>query len=88
MNALEKIKLAAAELSPDEQVELFRWWVATPAFKTRQLSALKSEIAVGIADLEHGRYRSYTGASVMELAEEVAQLGRANMLTVREPPGK
>jgi hypothetical protein len=41
MKAVEKIKAAAAELNPDEQVELFRWWVESDTFKTRQLATLK-----------------------------------------------
>ncbi|MEO6033938.1 MAG: hypothetical protein ABIQ35_01655 [Verrucomicrobiota bacterium] len=55
MKAVEKIKAAAAELNPDEQVELFRWWVESDTFKTRQLAALKRDLAVGIQDLENGR---------------------------------
>jgi hypothetical protein len=41
MSALEKIKAAAAELGPDEQYELFRWWIESDAFRQRQLAALK-----------------------------------------------
>ena len=41
MSAVEKIKAAAAELNPDEQVELFRWWVESDTFKQRHLAVLK-----------------------------------------------
>ena len=68
MSAVEKIKLAAAELNPDEQYELFRWWTESNAFKQRQLFALKCEIMSGLADLEDGRYRDYTDTNVMQLA--------------------
>ena len=47
MSAVEKIKLAAAELDPDEQFELFRWWTESDAFRQRQLASLKREIAIG-----------------------------------------
>jgi hypothetical protein len=58
MSAVEKIKAAAAALDPDEQVELFRWWVESDTFKQRQLAALKRDIAIGIEQLEDGRYRT------------------------------
>jgi len=75
MNAVQKIKAAAAKLNPDEQVEVFRWWVESDAFKQRQLESLKREIAIGIEDLEHGRYQTYTDANVMQLAEDVGRSG-------------
>ena len=77
MNALEKIKAAAAKLDPDEQVELFRWWVESDTFKQRQLAALKRDIAIGIEQLEAGRYRIYNDNNVMQLAEEVGPAGQA-----------
>ena len=79
MSALEKVKAAAAELDPDEQYDLFRWWVESDSFKQRQLAALKREIAAGIEDLEQGRYQTYTEASVMQLAEDVGQSGRERL---------
>ena len=79
MNAVEKIKAAAAELDPDERVELFRWWVESPEFKQGQLDALKGEIAKGIEDLENGRYRTYDAANAMQLAEEIGQYGRERL---------
>ena len=79
MSALEKIKAAAAELSAEEQVELFRWWVESDAFKQRHLAALKREIGVGISDLENGRYRTYADANVMQLAEDVGLAGRERL---------
>ena len=79
MNAVEKIKAAAAELNPDGQVELFRWWVQSDTFKQRHLAALKREIATGVADLESGRYQTYTDASVMHLAEDVGRVGRERL---------
>ena len=73
MNAVEKIKAAAAELDPDERVELFRWWVESPEFKQGQLAALKRDIARGIADLDEGRHQTYDETDAMKLAEEVGQ---------------
>ena len=75
MSTLEEIKAAAAALNPDEQLELFRWWTRSDTFRARQLAALKRDLAAGIEQLEHGRYRSYSDASVMGLAEEVGQVG-------------
>jgi hypothetical protein len=80
MNAVQKIKAAAAKLNPDEQVEVFRWWVESDTFKQRQLASLKREIAIGIEDLEHGRYQSYTDANVMQLAEAVGRSGRERLM--------
>jgi hypothetical protein len=76
IKAVEKIKAAAAELNPDEQVELFRWRVESDTFKTRQLAALKRDLAVGIQDLESGRYQIYDESNVMQLAEDVGKSGR------------
>ena len=79
MNALQKIKAAAAKLNPEEQVELFRWWVESDVFKQRQLASLKREIATGIGDLESGRYQKYSDANVMQLAEDVGRSGRTEL---------
>jgi hypothetical protein len=79
MNAVEKIKAAAAKLDPDEQCELFCWWVESDAFKQRQLAALKRDIAVGIRQLDEGRYQTYDTADAMKLAEEVGRAGRERL---------
>ena len=79
MSAVEKIKLAAAGLDPDEQYELFRWWVESDSFKQHQLSALKQDIAVGIEQLDSGRYQTYTDSNVMQLAEDVGRTGRERL---------
>jgi len=79
MSVLEKVKAAAAKLDPDEQYEFFRWWVESDAFKTRQLAALKRDVAVGIDQWDSGHYRTFTDANVMKLAEDVSQAGRERM---------
>jgi hypothetical protein len=79
MNAIEKIKAAAAGLAPDEQVELFRWWVESDAFKTRQLAALKRDLAAGLEQLDRGRCQIFDDASVMHLAEDVGRSGRERL---------
>jgi len=75
MNAVEKIKAAAAELDPDERVKLFRLWVESPEFKQGQLAALKREIDQGIEDLENARCHTYDVDNAMQFAEEVGQYG-------------
>jgi hypothetical protein len=82
MSAVEKIKAAAARLDPDEQFELFRWWIESDAFRQRQLVALKQDIALGIDDLEHGRYREYSESGVMQLAEDIGRTGRERLAKV------
>jgi len=79
MSTVDEIKAAAANLNPDEQVELFRWWVGTDAFKHRQLAALKRDLAVGIEQLERGHYQSYNDATLMRLAENVSRSGREQL---------
>jgi len=79
MSVLEKVKAAAAKLAPDEQFELFRWWVESDTFKTRQLTALKHELATGMDQLDRGQYRTYDEANVMHLAEEIGQTGRERL---------
>lgn len=76
MSVVEKIKAAAIELDPDEQYELFRWWVESDSFKQRQLAALKHDIAIGIEQLDSVRYQTYSEANVMQLAEHVGRAGR------------
>jgi 16S rRNA C967 or C1407 C5-methylase (RsmB/RsmF family) len=71
MSAVEIIKAAAAQLGPEEQAELFDWWVKTPAFKEGRLAALKREVARGVDDLENSRYRIYEADHAMRLADEV-----------------
>ena len=76
MSAVEKIKLAAAELNPDEQFELFRWWTESGVFRQRQLAALKRDIASGIDDLNNGRYQTYSDSNILQLADDVGRAGR------------
>ena len=75
MSTLEEIKAATKRLKPDEQVELFNWWVQSDTFKARQLGALRRELAVGIDQLDQGRYRAYDDANVMQLADEASKSG-------------
>lgn len=79
MSAVDEIKAAAAKLHPDEQFELFRWWIASPAFRQRQLSALKDENAKGIELLDQGRYQNCDDSNVMQLAESIGRLGRERL---------
>ena len=88
MSTLEEIKAATKRLKPDEQVELFNWWVQSDTFKTRQLAALKRELAVGIDQLDHGLYRAYDDSNVMQLAEEVGKSGREKLKDGRKYPSK
>jgi hypothetical protein len=84
VSAVEKLKAAAAKLNPDEQVELFRWWVESETFKQRHLAALKREIALGVDDLERGQYQTYNDANVMQLAEDVGRAGRERLKKARK----
>ena len=79
MSAVEKIKAAAAELGPDEQYELFRWWTGSDAFRQRQLAALKRDITSGVDDLNDGRYQTYDDTNLMQLAEDVGRAGRERL---------
>ena len=86
MSAVEKIKAAAAELGPDEQYELFRWWIESDSFKQRQLAGLKRDIAVGIDQLNSGRYQTYDDSNIMQLAEDVGQSGRERLVKAQKNP--
>jgi hypothetical protein len=86
MSTLDEIKAATERLKPDEQEELFKWWVQSDAFKARQLAVLKREIAAGIDQLEHGKYVSYDDASVMRLTEEIGKAGRERLKDGRKKP--
>jgi predicted XRE-type DNA-binding protein len=75
MRAVEKIKADTARLNPGEQYELFRWWIESDGFRQRQLASLKQAVATGIDDLENGRYREYSETNLMQLAEDIGQVG-------------
>ena len=51
-----------------------------------QLAALKRDIAIGLGDLENGRYRTYDDANVMQLAEDVGRSGRERLAKNRNNP--
>ncbi len=84
MSRIEEIKAAAAKLDPEEQFELFRWWVGSKAFKIRQLAALKRDIAAGIEDLDSGRYQTYDASRSKRLAGEVGRSGRKRLKDIRK----
>jgi len=86
MSTLEEIKAAAAELHPDEQVELFRWWIQTDVFKQRQLAILKRELAVGLDQLDQGHYRTYDDVNVMRLADDIGRAGSDRLKRTRKKP--
>ena len=88
VSTLEEIKAATKRLKPDDQVKLFNWWVQSDTFKTRQLAALKRELAVGIDQLAKGRYRSYDDTNVIQLAEQVSKLGRDELKDGGNDPSK
>lgn len=84
MSAVEKIKAAAVKLNADEQYELFRWWIESDAFRQRQFAALKRDIAVGLEQLDSGRYRTYDQTNAMQLAEEIGRSGRERLKSARK----
>lgn len=87
MSAVEKIKAAAAGLDPDEQYELFRWWIESDTFRQRHLAALKRDLAIGIEQLDNGRYQTYSDANVMQLAEDIGRAGRERLKKHRKKLG-
>ena len=44
-----------------------------------KLAALKRQLAVGINDLDHGRFQSYNADNLMLLADDVGRTGRIHM---------
>jgi hypothetical protein len=46
-------------------------------------AALKREIALGIEDLAHGRFQTYSDANIMRLAEDICELGRIRLTKLR-----
>ena len=79
VNTVEEIKAAAEKLTPDQQYELFQWWVQTEAFRTRQLQALKADLALGLQQLQRGEATSYDEASLRALGDEICSSGRKRM---------
>jgi hypothetical protein len=87
MKGLDEIKAAAAKLDPDEQVELFRWWVDSDGFKKRQLAALKRDLSIGLGQLDTGQYKTYDDTNIMQLAEEIGKRGRQRIKAAGENEG-
>lgn len=83
MSTVDEIKAAASKLGPDEQVELFRWWVESDIFKQRQLAALKRDLEKGIDDLVNGRYQTYDDSNALQLAEDIGRTGRERLKSSR-----
>jgi len=79
MSVLEKVKAATAKLAPEEQFDLFRWWMESNIFKTRQLAALKKDIKIGLDQLDSGSYQTYTDTNIMQLADEISKKGRERL---------
>jgi hypothetical protein len=50
-----------------------------------KVAALKRELAVGIEDLIHGRFRTYNDTNIMQLADDVSRSGfiRLNALRLK-----
>jgi hypothetical protein len=80
MTSVEKIKAEASKLNPDEQYDLFRWWIESDGFKQKQLAALKRDIAAGVDDLENERYvEIHSESDAMRLAEAIGRKGRERL---------
>ena len=79
MSKLEEVEAAAGALDPEDQMELFNWWIQTDTFKARQLAALKRDLALGLDQLAQGQYRTYDDANMMQLAEDVGRSGRERL---------
>jgi len=85
MTAVEKIKAEASKLNPDEQYDLFRWWIESDGFKQKQLIALRKDVAAGIEDLENGNYTQIRSESdAMQLREEIGRRGRERLVEIRK----
>jgi hypothetical protein len=54
MTTVEEIKKAAANLSPDEQVELFQWLENSDELRRLRYGQLKRDIAAGIQEADRG----------------------------------
>ena len=48
-----------------------------------KIAALKSEIAIGIGELDHSLFQTYNDASLMQLADDVCRLGRIRLNALR-----
>ena len=79
MSALDKVKAATSKLTPDEQVELFRWWVESDSFKARQITALKRDLELGVSQLDTGHYQTYNDSNLTQLAEDIGRAGRERL---------
>ena len=48
-----------------------------------KLADLKREIAVGVEDLDRGRFQTYSDANIMQLADDIGRIGRIRLNGLR-----
>jgi len=48
-----------------------------------KVATLKRELAVGIDDLDHGRFQTYTDANLMHLVADIGRAGRIRLNALR-----
>ena len=52
-----------------------------------KLADLKRELAVGVEDLVHGRFQTYSDANIMQLADDIGRIGRIRLNGLRPARG-
>ena len=52
-----------------------------------KLADLKREIAVGVEDLDRGRFQTYSDANIMQLADDIGRIGRIRLNGLRPARG-
>ena len=75
MTTVEEIKKAAANLSPDEQVELFRWLENSDELRRLRYEQLKRDIAAGIEEADRGETSLLDIEEIKGVARERANSG-------------
>ena len=62
MSTVQEIKVVAAQLSPQERLELSEWLVDSEESRRLRLEELRRDLAIGVAQADRGELRN--GAEV------------------------
>lgn len=79
MSTVAEIKAAAAELSVDDQLELFQWLAHSDALRKRRIEDLKREVQIGIDQINSGQYTTYDSDSLAEMLKDISERGRREL---------
>lgn len=85
--SVEELKTAAANLPPEQRLEFADWLAKDRDVSTARLERLRSEIKVGLDQIERGEYTTCRNeAEMKEFFERIRARGRARLAQRQSQP--